>query len=103
MTAPTTVAARIARYLTALLAEVADLPNLVAEWDRLPPAARASVALDWDHLLADYLTELESHYRAGVMLPTQSARYADLRCQLRAARPLLEQLGWLPLPVELID
>jgi len=37
------------------------------------------------------------------MLPAQSARYADLRCQLRAALPLLEQLGWLPLPVELID
>jgi hypothetical protein len=103
MAAPTTVAARIDRYLSALLAEVADLPNVVAEWDSMPPATRASVALDWDHLLADYLAELDSHYRAGVMLPAQSARYADLRRQPRATLPLLEQLGWLPLPVELTD
>jgi hypothetical protein len=72
MAAPTTGAARIDRHLAALLAEVADWPNVAAEWDSLSLATRASVALDWDPRFADYLTELESPYRAhgvGELMP----------------------------------
>ena len=103
MAAPTRVAARIDSYLFALLAEIADLPNVTAEWDSLSPAARASVSLDWDHLLADYLPELETHYHAAAMTAEQRERYGELRRQLQAALPLFERLGWLPIPVPLTD
>jgi hypothetical protein len=103
MAAPAALAVRIDRDLAALLAELPDLPNVVAEWDSLFPATRASVAMDWQHLLADYLVERLQLYQVGAMTPDQCARYGDLRRQLRASLPLFERLGWLPLPVALKD
>jgi hypothetical protein len=103
MAAPATVSARIDRSLSALSAELADLPTLAAEWDTLTDANRASVALDWDHLLADYLAELEDHYRADAMSPGQRETYRDLRRKLAAARPTLARLRFWPLPVPLHD
>ena len=59
MAAPTAITSRIDRSLRALLAEVQDLPRTAEEWDALPDGERAAIALDWDHLLADYLVELD--------------------------------------------
>ncbi|MBA2447187.1 MAG: hypothetical protein H0V51_04080 [Chloroflexi bacterium] len=103
MVATSNVALRIEQGLGALIAEVNDLPNLAKEWEELPDWNRASISLDWDHLLADYLTELERVYRGGAMTPDQQARYRELRCKIRAALPLFERLRFLPIPVPLED
>ncbi len=49
---------RSEQELDALLTELADLPNVVREWDNLPDATRASVALDCGHLLIDILRDV---------------------------------------------
>ena len=71
MASPTAVAARIERSLHAVLAEVRALAGTAEEWDTLPDGERAAIALDWDHLLADYLTELDRLCRAGEMTAEQ--------------------------------
>ncbi|MBI4493019.1 MAG: hypothetical protein HY690_09520 [Chloroflexi bacterium] len=103
MAAAPELAWRIDRYLAALAASVEDLPNLVAEWDELPDGERASTSLHWDHLLADYLTELDEHYRANVMTAAQRERYEELRRRLGEASPLLSRLGFTPVPLPIED
>ncbi len=99
MASPTAVATRIDRSLHALLAEVRTLAGTVEEWDTLSDGGRAAIALDWDHLLADYLTELEHLCRAGEMTVEQQGRYRDLLQELRGALPIFDRLGLLPLPI----
>lgn len=94
MVATPAVTARIDRGLRSLLAEVEDLPSLAVEWEQLPESERASVALDWDHLLASYLNELDHAYRTGEMTADQQARYRALLGRLRDAKPLLERLDF---------
>jgi hypothetical protein len=84
-----------------LFAEVNDLPSVAAEWNALPAPTRASVALDWDHLLADYLVELEEHRRAGALSAAQAERYEELRHRLQTALPIIRRLGFAPVPVPL--
>ncbi len=90
---------RIERSLHALFAEVRELPSTAEEWSALTDGERAAIALDWDHLLADYLTEQDQFYRAGEMTAEQQERYRDLLGQLQERKPLLARLGLLPLPV----
>lgn len=94
MVATPAVAVRIDRSLRSLLAEVEDLPSLATEWDRLPEGERVSIALDWDHLLASYLTELDHAYRAGEMTADQRVRYQTLLRKLRDAGPLMARLDF---------
>ncbi len=95
MAAPTAIVSRIDTYLDALVAEVADLPNVAAEWDHLASTERASIALDWDHLMASYLCELDEHYRSGSMTLEQRARYRDLLGKLDNALPTIERLDFM--------
>lgn len=95
MAAPTAIVSRIDEYLDALVAEVDDLPNVHAEWGNLADAAQASVALDWDHLMASYMCELDKHYRSGNMISEQQARYADLLQKLDDALPIIERLNFM--------
>jgi hypothetical protein len=92
---------RIERSLSALLAEIEDLPNVSAEWHAWPDGERASFSLSWDHLMADYLTELDEYARAGAMTPEQERRYRDLLCKLKEALPLIQRLNLYPPPVSL--
>lgn len=101
MATTTELADRIERSLHALHAEVDWLPNTVAEWEETPGWERASISLDWDHLLCDYLGELNRFYLAGTMTAEQRVRYRDLLCKIRDALPLFERLGLLPIPVSL--
>ncbi len=94
MVATPAVAARIERSLRSLLAEVEDLPSLAVDWGQLPESERASIALDWDHLLASYLTELNHAYRAGEMTAEQRVRYQTLLRKLRDAGPLMARLDF---------
>lgn len=94
MVATPAVAARIERSLRSLLAEVEDLPALAVDWEQLPESERASIALDWDHLLASYLTELHHAYHAGEMAAEQRVRYQALLRKLRDAEPLMARLDF---------
>ena len=91
MAAPTAITSRIDRSLRALLAEVQDLPRTAEEWDALPDGERAAIALDWDHLLADYLVELDRFCREGEMTDDQQRHYQELLGKLREATPLLRK------------
>ncbi|MDP9371403.1 MAG: hypothetical protein M3Q65_02880, partial [Chloroflexota bacterium] len=99
MAAPTAVTSRIERSLHALFAEVRELPSTAEEWSALTDGERAAITLDWDHLLADYLVELDRFYRAGEMTSEQQERYHDLLQQLKETKPLFARLGLLPIPV----
>jgi len=93
MTAKTESADRVERRLSGILAEVDWLPHTAAEWDELPDGERASISMDWDHLMADYLTELDELYHAGKMTAEQRERYHLLLHKLRDAQPIFERLN----------
>ena len=97
MATPTAIASRIERSLHALLAETKALTS-TEEWDALPDGERAAIALDWDHLLADYHGELDRFSHSGEMTAEQQQRYRELLQQLQEALPIFTRLGLLPLP-----
>lgn len=97
--ATTNVSERIESGLYALAVEVDWLPETATEWDRVPEAERVSILLDWDHLLQDYLPELERFYRQGVMTQVQTLRYRHLLWKMQEMLPLFECLGVSRIPV----
>lgn len=99
MAAPTVVVSRVERSLNALLAELRELPGVAADWDNFSDGERAAIALDWDHLLADYLAELAGFQHSGVMTAEQETRYRGLVRQLHEAQPLFHRLGLQPVPL----
>ncbi len=101
MATTTGITGRIDRSLHAILAEVQDLPSRADKWDSLPEWERASISLEWDHLMADYLTELDEAYRTGRMAPPQERRYRNLLRQLEAVLPIIERLNFYRPPVSL--
>lgn len=101
MAATAAVATRVNHFLDALVANVGDLPALAEEWEALPEGDRVSTALHWDHLMADYLVELDEYYRRGEMTSDQQARYRELLAKLKDAAPLIRQLKLYPPPVPL--
>ncbi|MGI8689502.1 MAG: hypothetical protein ACR2M3_13090 [Thermomicrobiales bacterium] len=93
MATTTEITSRVERSLSALLAELDWLPNTAAEWDGLSDTEQVSISLDWDHLIADYLTELDEFYHAGKMTAEQRERYHLMLHKLKDARPIFEQLN----------
>jgi hypothetical protein len=91
---------RIDRELKALLTELRDLPNISREWDNLPDATRASVALDWDHLLIDILRSVEHHAQRHELNDEQQGRLREVYGLLDAMRDHLQRLGF-PVPASL--
>ena len=87
------IADRVERGLHALIAELDWLPNTAAEWDVLSDTEQVSISLDWDHLIADYRTELDEFYHAGTMTMQQRERYHVLLHKLREAQPIFERLN----------
>ncbi|HEY8293082.1 MAG TPA: hypothetical protein VIG44_11370 [Thermomicrobiales bacterium] len=57
MATTTEILSRIEAGLYALIAEVDGLPNTADEWETLSDTEQVSISLDWDHLIATYLTE----------------------------------------------
>ncbi|MGH2354419.1 MAG: hypothetical protein ACRDI2_25290 [Chloroflexota bacterium] len=101
MVTTATVVERIESGLSAVSAEVLDLPNVAGEWDVLPDGNRTSIAVDWAHLMADYLPELDAYYRSGEMMPDQQRRYRELLEQLKGALPVIRRLDLYRPPVPL--
>lgn len=92
MVATSAAVARLSQYLEALAAHVDDLSALAGEWETLHEDDRVSTSLHWDHLMADYLVELDEYYRAGQMMPEHQARYRDLLRKLKVASPVIRTL-----------
>ncbi|MBI3979721.1 MAG: hypothetical protein HY331_16190 [Chloroflexi bacterium] len=101
MATTTRIDKRIERSLHAVTAETDDLPTVAAEWASLSDGERAAVSLDWDHLMADYLTELDEYYRSGEMTLIQQVRYRELLRKLKEALPIITRLNFYPPPVSL--
>ena len=92
-----TIAARIDQNLDALILELEDLPNVVREWDSLPDATRASVGLDWDHLLIDILSDVELRAWKHELNAEQQRRLCEVYRLLDNMRADLHRLGF-PVP-----
>ena len=89
---------RIERGLSLVSSDVQALPEYVEQWGSLEEGPRVTLSLEWDHSMADYLTELDEYYRAGQMAAEQATRYRDLLARLKEALPLVDQLSfWRPL------
>lgn len=101
MATTTALAQRIDRSLHAVLAEVEDLPTVLKEWDTLPDWNRASIRLDWAHLMADYMAELDHYARTKKMTVAQQAQYEEVLRKLTDAMPIIEQLNLFRPPVRL--
>jgi hypothetical protein len=97
MVTTSTIAARIDQGLDALILELEDLPNVVREWDTLPEAARASVGLDWDHLLIDILSDVERRAQKHELDEEQQRRLREVYRLLENMRADLDRLGF-PIP-----
>ena len=94
MAAKTEIAGRAERDLTAVLLFNRDLPEILAEWDELADGERASLSLEWDHLMGSYLTELEEYRRAGALSEEQEGSYRQLREELEENLPIIERLNF---------
>jgi hypothetical protein len=101
MAAPAALAERIETGLTLVESDVRALPALASQWEQLEDGAQASLSLEWTHSMADYLTELDEHYRAGRMTRGQQERYQALLSELQAALPLIDRLKLYRPPVSL--
>ncbi|MGH2355515.1 MAG: hypothetical protein ACRDI2_19155 [Chloroflexota bacterium] len=101
MVATTAVTARVERSLRAVRGELEDLPKVAEQWTSWTDLDRVDFSLEWDHLMADYLTELDEVYRGGQMTADQQACYRALVRQLKDAQPLVERLQLYPPPVSL--
>ena len=87
-------AARADGMLSAVRLTNRDLPEILEEWDDLADGERASLSLDWDHLMGSYLAELEEYRRAGVLSEEQERAYERLRGELEENFPVIERLNF---------
>jgi hypothetical protein len=101
MAAPTTMTQRLEVLLQAVRAEVDDLPAWEEAWPTLSDAEQASWSLNWDHVMATYLVDLDEAYRAGTMTSDQQTRYRAVLDRLSRLLPLIERLDLYRPPVPL--
>jgi hypothetical protein len=73
-----------------------DLPEIASEWNDLADGERASLSLDWDHLMASYLMLLNQAFRNDQLPPEARLRFEQLLVRLERAAPLIEQLHFYP-------
>lgn len=95
MVAPVVVAHRIEIAMKSVGLMLCDLPEIAEEWPQLRSGEQASLSLDWDHLIASYLSELDEHYRSGNMTTEEQARYGSLLQKLNDAIPIIERLDFM--------
>ena len=101
MATTTDVTNRLDRSLHVLLAEVEDLPRVASEWHERPEWEQVSFSLDWDHLMASYLIELQEAHLSGDMSDSQGEQYRGLLRELKSAMPLIARLQLYPPTIDL--
>ena len=87
-------AARADGRLQAVSLTNRNLPEILEEWDDLADGERASLALDWDHMMGSYLPELVRYHRAGVLSEEQEEAYERLKQELEQNLPVIEKLNF---------
>lgn len=95
------IAQRAEHDLLALHSLVDDLDGLDEEWDILGEAEQVSLSLEWDHLMADVLTELDEYSGGGLLSQDQEGQYRELKGKLKDRMPLISKLKWYRPPVAL--
>ncbi len=75
--------------------------HLIDAYIRAEESEQVSLSLDWAHLMADYLTELDEYFRGGQLTRDQEERYRSLLGKLKDVRPIIQQLRLYPPPVAL--
>jgi hypothetical protein len=93
MVATATIRERIDARLRAVAGQLSELAEIAADWDTLADLERVDFSLEWDHLMADYLTLLDEWYWAGRMSAGQQTCYRDLLQDLRMVMPIIDRLG----------
>lgn len=100
MVEATKVADRIESWISAVDAELSDLPQLVLEWDELTEDNRLTYALEWDDIVGQ-IRLLDRSCRTAQMTPDQEARYGALLAKLKDVQPIIERLKLHGPPVSL--
>lgn len=96
---------RTAIRLEALLANVADLPEVAEEWPELPDGERVSWSLDWDQLMLSCLPHVHLVYRTGRVTPKHRGRSIAsclASCEMHSLRNR-QLLNSEPKPLNQID
>ncbi len=102
MATETTVSQRTSTLLDVVQGEIEDLPKAAAEWPKRLDWQQAEFALEWGHLMTDFLGELDEHYRAGDMTAEQLQQYRHVLAKLKALMPTIRRLG-LDAPLVSLD
>ncbi len=85
---------RAGQFLNGIHQFIDDLPALAEERDALDEIEQVTFSLEWDHMMADYLTQLAEYHSAGQLTKVQQKSYRELLNRLRDNRPILERLDW---------
>jgi hypothetical protein len=89
----TAVSQRTRTFLDIVQGEVEDLARTAAEWRTRLDLQQAEFALEWGHLMSDFLTELDDRYRSGQMADEQCVQYRHILGKLKALAPTIRQLN----------
>lgn len=92
MAAQATVNERIDLKLSAISAEIDNLPAIEAEWSLMLDDHQAAFLLEWDELMAR-MESLDRAFRSYQMTSAQQAHYRGLLLKLAKAMPAVERLG----------
>jgi hypothetical protein len=92
MAAQATVNERIDLKLSAIAAEIDDLPAIAEEWPHMPDDHQAAFLLEWDEMMAR-MESLDRAFHSHDMTSTQQALYNTLLRKLEEATPTVRQLG----------
>lgn len=101
MATKTDIASLVENKTEQVLLFTRDLREMHDEWETLADGERASLGLEWAHLMADYLTVVEEHYAAGALDEHQGRRYQELKGELKEALPIIQALNFYRPPVSL--
>ncbi len=100
--APTAyITKRASQFLNGIHRFVDDLPDLAEEWDALDEVEQVTFSLEWDHMMADYLTQLAEYHSGGQLTKVQQKSYSKLLNRLKDNMSIIERLDWYRPPVSL--
>lgn len=94
MVATAQVAQDLERDFRRIATELDDLPRLADEWDDAQESVRYDAEITWYDALVGLHRRLDPAYRAGQMTAEQAERYRVLLARLKAALPVIDQLGF---------
>ena len=92
MAAQATVNERIDHKLSAIAAEIDNLPVIEEEWPQMLDDHQAAFLLEWDEILAR-MESLDRAFRSFRMTSTQQTHYRELLRKLNGATPTIERMG----------